>query len=297
MAEECFEDLDPFNCPICLEALQDPVTIPCGHNYCMSCVKDYWDRNGSKDTGNRCPQCRKTFSPRPVLNKNTMFAEVVERFKNTGLQDPPPARYDGPKRTEREIHTATNSKNVKMCPESEDLCCRAQLRYHNRDYPREKHTVIVVNGEPKGNICLHHNKLLEFPCRTDQRFICPLCLNEAHQGHEAFSLAPQKTKTLERSTTLEKREHRSTDKTTGHGRGQCKRRTHGSRHRHGHRSGQTRGSRAKIGHQTHRHKSSKHRDQLHGHSHGAGHQKRRLGIMVMTGPGTRRTSADHFRAV
>ncbi|XP_016426839.1 E3 ubiquitin/ISG15 ligase TRIM25-like [Sinocyclocheilus rhinocerous] len=293
MAEECFEDLDPFNCPICLDALQDPVTIPCGHNYCMSCVKEYWDKNGSKYTGYSCSQCRKTFSPRPVLNKNTMFAEVVERFKNTGLQDPPPTRYDGPGHTEREICTAENSKNVKMCPESEDLCCRAHLRYRNNGYPREKHTVIVVSGEPKGNICLRHNRLLEFSCRTDQRFICPLCLNEAHQGHEAFSLAPQKTQTLECSTTLEKREHRSKDKTTG----QCKRRSHGSRHRHGHRSGQTRGSHAKRGHQTHWHKSSKHRGNSHEHSHEAGHRKRRLGIMVMTGPGTRRTSADNVKAV
>lgn len=293
MAEECFEDLDPFNCPICLDALQDPVTIPCGHNYCLSCVKDYWDKDGSKDTGYSCPQCRKTFSPRPVLNKNTMFAEVVERFKNTGLQDPPPTRYDGPGHTEREICTAKNSKNVKMGPESEDLCSRAHLRYCNNGYPREKHTVIVVSREPKGNICLQHNRLVEFSRHTDQRFICPLCLNEAHQGHEAISLAPQKTKTLQCSRTQEKREHRSKDKTTG----QCKKRTHGSRHRHGHRSGQPQGSHAKRGHQTHRHNSSKHRGDSHGHSHGAGHQKRRLGIMVMTGPGTRRTSADNVKAV
>ncbi|XP_043089724.1 E3 ubiquitin/ISG15 ligase TRIM25 [Puntigrus tetrazona] len=283
---ECFED-DPFNCPICLDALQDPVTIPCGHNYCMSCVKDYWDENGSKGTGYSCPQCRKTFSPRPVLNKNTMFAEVVERFKNTGLRDSPPTRYDGPRHTERELR---NAKNFKMCPESKDLCCKAHLRYHNDDSPREKHTVIVVSGEPKGSTCLRHNRLLEFSCQTHQ--ICPLCLNEAHQGHEVFSHAPLKTKTLECSRTPERQEHGSKDKMTG----QCKRRTRGSGHRHGHRSRQPRGSHAKTGHQTHRHKSSKHRGNSHGHSHGAGHRKRRLGVLVITEPGTRRTSADHVKA-
>ncbi len=35
----------------------------------------------------------------------------------------------------------------------------------------------------------------------------------------------------------------------------------------------------------------------HEHSHGTGHLKRRLGIMVMTGPGTRRTSVDNVKAV
>ncbi|KAL1277906.1 hypothetical protein QQF64_024579 [Cirrhinus molitorella] len=126
-----------------------------------------------------------------------MFAEVVERFKNTGLQDSPPTHYDGPGHTDRETCT---SKNFKMC---EDLCCRAHLRYRNNDYPREKHTVIVVSGEPKGNICSCHNRLLEFNCQTDQRFICPPCLNEAHHGHETFSMAPQKTKTLECSIDID----------------------------------------------------------------------------------------------
>lgn len=293
MAEECFEDLDPFNCPICLDALQDPVTIPCGHNYCMGCIQDYWDRNGGKYVGYSCPQCRKTFSPRPVLNKNIMFAEVVERFKNTGLQDSPPTHYDGPGHMEKEICTAKKPKTLKIYPGSEDSHCKMHLRYRNDDYPREKHTVIVINQEPKGNICSWHNRPL-----GEQQFICPLCLDlEVHQRHKEFSAAPEKRKTLERRTTLVTRELRSKDKTTGHGRRPSNKRIHGTEHRHGHRSGHTRGSRAKEGHETHRHKSSGHRGNSHGHSHGAGHRRKRLGIMVMTETGTRRTTADNIRAL
>lgn len=293
MAEECFKDLDPFNCPICLDVLQDPVTIPCGHNYCMGCVKDYWDKKGGKDVGYSCPQCRKTFSPQPVLNKNTMFAEVVERFKNTGLQDSQPTHYDGPGYTESEICTAKKNKPLKMYPESEDSSCKIHQRYHNNDYPREKHTVIVVSGEPKGNICSGHNR----PLGDQQQFICPRCLDEVHQGHKVFSVAPEKTKTLEHRTTLVKRELRSKDKTTGHGRRPSHKRVHGTEHRHGHRSGRTRGSHAKRGHETHRHKSSGHRGNSHGHSHGVGHRKKRLGIMVMAETGTRRTTVENIRAL
>ncbi|CAG5928824.1 unnamed protein product [Menidia menidia] len=68
-----------FRCPICLDTLRDPVSIPCGHTYCMACVNDYWDR--AESGGFSCPQCRETFSPRPVLRRNTVLAEVVGKLK------------------------------------------------------------------------------------------------------------------------------------------------------------------------------------------------------------------------
>ncbi|XP_056309288.1 uncharacterized protein si:busm1-163l24.4 [Danio aesculapii] len=274
MADKSLEDLDPFNCPICLDAFQDPVTIPCGHNYCMSCIKHYWEKNGSRDAGYTCPECRKTFSPRPALNKNTMFAEVVERFKNTGLQDTSPARYRTPVHIKRQNGTTQNPKPSRILPEMD----RTHLRY---DSPREKHTVIVVAGEPKENICLRHRTA---PGVCSQ--FCASCFDEAWRQHKAFSAAPQITQTLESRTTLVKHEHRSRDKTTGRDKRTSKKRVHAS----GHRSGHTRGPRK--GRESHRRKSSGHRRDSHEHRHHAGHRKKRLGVMVMTGNGTERTILD-----
>ncbi|XDV41881.1 hypothetical protein PO909_010666 [Leuciscus waleckii] len=87
MAEEeagIFVNQEQFSCPICMELLRDPVTIPCGHNYCMECIKLFWEQKNQRKLCS-CPQCRQTFSPRPALNKNTLFAEVVERLRHTGI--------------------------------------------------------------------------------------------------------------------------------------------------------------------------------------------------------------------
>ncbi|XP_051940587.1 E3 ubiquitin/ISG15 ligase TRIM25-like isoform X1 [Hippocampus zosterae] len=69
-----------FRCPICLDVLQDPVSIPCGHTYCMACIDGYWD-SAEPPAHFSCPQCREAFSPRPVLRRNTVLAEVVAKLK------------------------------------------------------------------------------------------------------------------------------------------------------------------------------------------------------------------------
>uniref|UniRef100_A0A668UQ71 RING-type domain-containing protein n=1 Tax=Oreochromis aureus TaxID=47969 RepID=A0A668UQ71_OREAU len=36
---------DQFLCSICLDVFTDPVSIPCGHNFCKNCITQYWDMN------------------------------------------------------------------------------------------------------------------------------------------------------------------------------------------------------------------------------------------------------------
>uniref|UniRef100_A0A3Q3WYJ2 RING-type domain-containing protein n=1 Tax=Mola mola TaxID=94237 RepID=A0A3Q3WYJ2_MOLML len=74
-----------FRCPVCLDMLKDPVSTPCGHTYCMFCINNYWDQAESAQF--RCPQCRETFSPRPVLRRNTVLAEVVDKLNGLYYTD------------------------------------------------------------------------------------------------------------------------------------------------------------------------------------------------------------------
>lgn len=73
---------EELQCSICLDVFNDPVTTPCGHNFCKVCLEMFWD-NSQNCT---CPFCKETFSKCPDLRCNTALKEIVQLFeKNTGI--------------------------------------------------------------------------------------------------------------------------------------------------------------------------------------------------------------------
>ncbi|XP_046718428.1 tripartite motif-containing protein 16-like protein [Silurus meridionalis] len=106
---------DQFICPVCLDLLKEPVTIHCGHSFCKVCINSHWNQEDMKSIYS-CPQCREPFTPRPVLRRNNMLAEVVEKLKKTELQAASPAHcYTGPGDVECDSCTGRKHKAVKSC--------------------------------------------------------------------------------------------------------------------------------------------------------------------------------------
>ncbi|XP_050993631.1 E3 ubiquitin/ISG15 ligase TRIM25-like isoform X2 [Labeo rohita] len=184
---------DQFSCPVCLDLLKDPVTIPCGHSYCMSCITDCWDQEDQKRDYS-CPQCRETFSPRPALNKSTMLAEVVEQLKKTKLQTDVPAPFHAePGDVECDVCTERKHKAVKSCLVCLNSYCQNHLEQHESFFKGKRHDLMDATGRLQEMICCKHEKLLEIFCRTDQSCICMLCMVDEHRNHDIVSTAAERT--------------------------------------------------------------------------------------------------------
>ncbi|XP_041956159.1 tripartite motif-containing protein 16-like [Alosa sapidissima] len=193
MAEAISINQDLFICPICLDLLKDPVTILCGHNYCTGCIKGCWDQEDQKGIYS-CPQCRQTFTPRPVLNKNNVFAELVEQLRRTRIQDTASSQcFAGPGDVECDSCTGRKLKAVKSCLACLLSYCETHLQRHDELFSGKRHNVVEVTGQLQDKICTQHQRLLEVFCRTDQRCVCLLCLVDEHKGHDTVSAAAERT--------------------------------------------------------------------------------------------------------
>ncbi|CAJ1072787.1 E3 ubiquitin/ISG15 ligase TRIM25-like [Xyrichtys novacula] len=181
---------DQFCCSVCLEILRDPVTIPCGHSYCLACIEDYWNRAKQKGQYS-CPQCRQVFNPKPLLSRNTVLGEVLEKLQQSGLADTA-QHLSKPEEVTCSVCTVRKTKAVKSCLVCLESYCAPHLKVHDERFHGKAHMLISASDQLKEKLCPQHDKPLRLYCRTDQQCVCSQCVKGRHKGHDAVTVADER---------------------------------------------------------------------------------------------------------
>ncbi|XP_036962151.1 nuclear factor 7, ovary-like [Acanthopagrus latus] len=187
-AASCLLTEDEFLCSICLDVFTDPVTIPCGHNFCKTCITIHWDKNVLC----QCPNCKKTFNIRPELQVNTFISEMAAQFRQSAQQKASSSsseqQVSKPGEVPCDVCTGTKLKALKSCLVCLASYCETHLEPHLTKSGLKRHQLMDPVENLEDRMCTKHDKLLELFCKTDQMCVCMICTVLDHKTHDVVPL-------------------------------------------------------------------------------------------------------------
>ncbi|OCU02811.1 hypothetical protein XELAEV_18008580mg, partial [Xenopus laevis] len=161
---------DELSCSICLSIYTDPVSLPCGHNFCRDCIGTTWDTQEGSGAYS-CPECRAEYQERPALYRNRTLGNIAKRFHPTETEPGETGIFC----TYCVLSPVPAAKSCLLCEAS---LCDTHLRGHSQK-------------------CSVHHKVLEYFCYKESVCVCvSCCLAREHRGHmvELLTEASEKKK-------------------------------------------------------------------------------------------------------
>ncbi|XP_072543274.1 E3 ubiquitin-protein ligase TRIM39-like isoform X2 [Salminus brasiliensis] len=191
---------EQLKCSICLDVFTDPVSTPCGHNYCMVCLKEFWDSGLQY----QCPVCKEEFSRRPELRVNTFISGLAVQFKEALQENSGNTSGQLIFKSKKILCDSCTDKKleaVKSCLDCGVSYCNTHLMPHQTAAKLRKHKLMDPVENLEDYICQKHERPLELFCRDDQMCVCQFCIEGDHKTH---STVPIKEESRVKKTTLGK---------------------------------------------------------------------------------------------
>ncbi|XP_059191292.1 E3 ubiquitin-protein ligase TRIM21-like [Centropristis striata] len=187
-AASCLLTEDQFLCSICLDVFTDPVSTPCGHNFCKTCITEHWDIN----VPYQCPNCKEVFGSRPQLRVNTFISGMAAQFRQSAQQKASSSsseqQVSKPGEVPCDVCTGTKLKALKSCLVCLESYCETHLEPHLTRPALKRHQLIEPVENLEDRMCTEHDKLLELFCKTDQMCVCMVCTVSDHKTHNVVPL-------------------------------------------------------------------------------------------------------------
>ncbi|XP_054250031.1 E3 ubiquitin-protein ligase TRIM47 [Indicator indicator] len=218
----------PFGCPICLDLLKDPVTVPCGHNFCQGCLGALRQRTGPPDGSGgaggaaRCPLCQEPVPAALRLRKNRALCEVLPLLAAAAAAGTAPASPASPTAPPSPPSPAVGSSMAPGAEEEDaageegaavlcDVCpagsrvaavrsclvclasfCGAHLEPHRRAPAFRAHRLVAPLRRLEEGLCPRHLQPLDGFCRTEQTCVCARCRAHEHSAHDVVPLEKER---------------------------------------------------------------------------------------------------------
>ncbi|XP_045928377.1 E3 ubiquitin/ISG15 ligase TRIM25-like [Micropterus dolomieu] len=157
---------DQCRCCICLDVFTDPVTIPCGHNFCKSCITELWNIT----VPHQCPLCKEFFDKRPELRVNTFISDMASQFRQPAIKKVGNFSEQECANSEEvlcDVCTETKLKALKSCLVCVTSYCETHLKPHQTFAGLKKHKLIDPVENLESRMCKKHDWPLELLCKTE----------------------------------------------------------------------------------------------------------------------------------
>uniref|UniRef100_A0A8C5QVT0 E3 ubiquitin/ISG15 ligase TRIM25-like n=1 Tax=Leptobrachium leishanense TaxID=445787 RepID=A0A8C5QVT0_9ANUR len=168
---------DELTCSICLNIYTDPVTLPCGHSFCRTCIGDVLDTQEASGAY-KCPECRAESQERPALVNARKLRNIAENIRSTH-----------PEQEEAGIPCTYCDSPVpaaKTCLHCEASLCDKHLKKHSKS---AEHVLTEPTTSLENRKCSIHKEILRYYCCEDAACICVSCrLDGEHRGHQVETL-------------------------------------------------------------------------------------------------------------
>ena len=183
-------------CPLCLETVKDPKTLPCLHSFCLRCIDKHAGYAKRKlETTIKCPVCQACFQ----IPDGDTFSNLPTSFHLNRLVDLLALR-DGSEETQRCSSCEENNSATCYCFVCQNFLCKDCFDAHQRLKATRGHRNVLIENLQAQDVeelmhrpamCAkkyHENEPLDYYCRDCSVCICHKCSIVSHNRHSLVDL-------------------------------------------------------------------------------------------------------------
>ncbi|XP_068675463.1 E3 ubiquitin-protein ligase TRIM71-like [Montipora foliosa] len=178
-------------CPLCIETVKNPKTLPCLHSFCLECLDRHanFARRQLKATI-KCPVCQTSFQ----IPETDTFENLPSSFHLNRLVDAL-ALEDGSVQSQRCNNCDENNTATCYCFVCQDFLCASCFEAHQRLKASRGHRNVSIDKLQAQDVqelihrpvmCsqqYHEDQPLEFYCEDCKVLICHKCTVVSHDRH------------------------------------------------------------------------------------------------------------------